>query len=78
MIAATIHSRLKWKKPTRSLIAFQEPATAMMPRKLVRMMSSRLSPSIARWKRMPSCGIQAWSISMSHAAVVGNAAHRPK
>ena len=46
MIAAVTHSRLKWKKPTRSWISAPRGGTARMPRKSVSSTSSRLTPSM--------------------------------
>ena len=48
MMPARIHSRLRWKKPTASVISVQEASTDMMPRKKVSISSKRLRPSMAR------------------------------
>ncbi len=69
---AAAHIRWKWKKPTRRRIPFQEAATAKAVRAKVNMSMIRLSPSIARWKRMPALGIQATSTRSSQRPVPGD------
>ena len=48
MTPAKVHIRLKWKKPTRSVISLQEAITDMMPSPRVRRISNRLKPSRPR------------------------------
>jgi len=53
-----IHSRLRWKKPMRWTISFQEQRMASTPMKLVRITIRSDSPSTARCREMPKRGIQ--------------------
>ena len=73
---ASTHSKLKWKKPTPSRISFQEASTETMPRTKVRISNSKLSPSIARWNRIPNRGIQFQSNSSSHLLCCRKSARR--
>ncbi len=77
MIAASVHIRLKWKKPTRSSISRQEARTLMIPRKAVSTISRRLRLSIARWNLIPSCVIHVWFVSASQGPL-NEAASGPK
>ena len=53
-----IHSRLRWKKPMRCTISFQEQRMASTPMKLVSITIRRDKPSTARCNEMPKRGIQ--------------------
>ncbi|MNC55115.1 hypothetical protein D3C75_1046280 [compost metagenome] len=52
-----IHSRLRWKKPTRFWISFHEQTTESTPSRPVSTTISTDRPSRARWMLMPKRAI---------------------